>query len=100
MTRFKRITREEILGNEGLKAFLLRTVIEPSLRGDGVFLGSKDEGLAAYGIILPRGGMIIHGESYEYLQELKEELEKKDLEVAELRQVGFFCELVDLAAEL
>lgn len=73
----KKITRDELGRNEGLRNFLFGATISPSRRGDGVFISGNANGLGLeeYGIILPKGGMIIPNEKANDLKALIREVE-------------------------
>jgi len=85
----KRVTEQVLRGNENLLRYLSRGEIKPAKRG-GAFVGSYDiapEQFGQYGIILPKGGMIIPEIPAEDLCAMVQKLrQEKILEAQQVKQ--------------
>ena len=87
---FKKITAAELAANETLRRYLTGASRLDSARKGGVFVGNRDiapDSLRDFGIVLPKGGMILPDESLEgvlaALREARQEVEKAAEEAAE-----------------
>ncbi len=80
MGKFQEITLELLLENEVLRKYLLKARIGPAKKGDGAFVGTYDiapKEFRSFGIVLPRGGMIIPGADPVKLKEMVKEPERR-----------------------